>query len=120
MAAEGMILVHFDRQLTKTEFYDVMSEVLEREGTKKFFKGNEHSVIARNILEPGIWDDTVELCVSKDNIVRWSGYCELNWYKENGYEKLPVLTIDEFIDLYRPDLSNKMNFEDEIMALIGG
>lgn len=38
MDVKGKILVHFDRQLTDLEFFNAMSEVLEREGTKKFFK----------------------------------------------------------------------------------
>lgn len=120
MAIGNCILVHFDRQLTEAEFYDVMSEVLEREGTNKFFKKGEPYVVARNILDPGIEDDTISLMVSDDGIVRWEGYCWLSWYMENGYENVPVYTIDEFIDIFRPDLREPMIFEDELMALIGG
>lgn len=120
MAIGNLILVHFDRQLTEAEFYDVMSDVLEREGTNKFFKTGIHSVVAQKILNPEIWDDTIELCVYSNNIIRWEGYCALSWYKGNGYENEPVYTIDEFIDIFRPDLLESMNFEDELMALIGG
>lgn len=120
MSLRRMILVHFDRQLTDLEFFDAMSEVLEREGTKKFFKKGVHSVVARCILDSGIEDDTISLWVSDDGIVRWDGYCWLSWYKENGYESVPCYTIDEFIDVFRPDLREPINFENELMALLGG
>lgn len=120
MGVKGKILVHFDRQLTDLEFFNAMSEVLEREGTKKFFKNGVRSVVARSILDPGRDDDTISLWISDDGIVRWDGYCWLSWYKENGYENYPVYTIDEFIDVFRPDLREPINFENELMALLGG
>ena len=55
----SMILVHFDRQMTESEFFDAMSEVYGRNGTDKFFVDGIHSVVARNILEPEIEDDTI-------------------------------------------------------------
>lgn len=120
MAVEGMILVHFDRQLTELEFFDAMSEVLEREGTKKFFKKGKPHAVDRSILDPESAEDTISLWVSDDGIVRWDGYCWLSWYKENGYDNYPVYTIDEFIDVFRPDLREPINFESELMALLGG
>lgn len=116
----GLILVHFDRQMTESEFFDAMSEVYERNGTKKFFVDGIHSVVARNILDSGREDDTISLIVSDDDPIIWEGYCSLSWYKEHGYERAPVYTIDEFIDIFRPDLREPMIFEDELMALIGG
>lgn len=38
MNKSNLILVHFDRQMTESEFFDAMSEVYERNGTKKFFR----------------------------------------------------------------------------------
>ena len=117
----SMILVHFDRQMTESEFFDAMSEVYERNGTDKFFVEGIHSVVARNILEPEIEDDTISLIVSDDDLIIWDGYCSLSWYKEHGYgRRVPVYTIDEFIDFFRPDLREPIIFEDEIMDLIGG
>lgn len=116
----SMILIHFDRQMTESEFFDAMSEVYKRNGTEKFFVPGIHSVVARNILDSGGEDDTISLIVTEDCITIWDGYCSLSWYKENGYERAPVYTIDEFIDIFRPDLREPMNFEDELMALIGG
>jgi hypothetical protein len=116
----GLILVHFDRQMTESEFFDAMSEVYERNGTKKFFVDGIHSVVARNILDSGREDDTISLIVSDDDLITWEGYCSLSWYKEHGYERAPVYTIDEFIDVFRPDLREPIIFEDELMALIGG
>lgn len=120
MSLRGKILVHFDRQMTKSEFFDAMSEVYERNGKEKFFVDGIHSVVARCILDSGREDDTISLWVSDDGIVRWDGYCWLSWYKENGYENYPVYTIDEFIDIFRPDLRKPINFENELMALLGG
>ena len=51
MNKSSLILVHFDRQMTKSEFFDAMSEVYERNGTEKFFADNIHSAVARNILD---------------------------------------------------------------------
>lgn len=120
MNKSNLILVHFDRQMTESEFFDAMSEVYDRNGTKKFFAVDIHSVVARNILDSGREDDTISLWVSDDGIVRWDGYCCLSWYKENGYESVPAYTIDEFIDVFRPDLRKPINFENELMALLGG
>ena len=120
MAIGNLILVHFDRQLTEAEFYDVMSDVLEREGTNKFFKTGIHSGVAKRILDPELEEDTISLIVSDDDLIMFEGYCWLSWYKEHGYEDVPVYTIDEFIDIFRPDQREPMNFEDELMALIGG
>lgn len=53
MNKSNLILVHFDRQMTESEFFDAMSEVYERNGTKKFFVDGIHSVVARNILDSG-------------------------------------------------------------------
>lgn len=116
----SMILVHFDRQMTESEFFDAMSEVYERNRTEKFFVGGTHSVVARNILDSGREDDTISLIVSDDDLIIWDGYCSLSWYKDHGYERAPVYTIDEFIDVFRPDLREPMIFEDELMALLGG
>lgn len=116
----SMILVHFDRQMTESEFFDAMSEVYERNGTKKFFVDGIHSVVARNILDSGREEDTISLIISDDDLIMFEGYCWLYWYKEHGYEDVPVYTIDEFIDVFRPDQREPMNFEDELMALIGG
>lgn len=116
----SMILVHFDRQMTESEFFDAMSEVYGRNGTDKFFVDGIHSVVARIILDSGIEDDTISLIVSDDDPIIWEGYCSLSWYKEHGYERAPVYTIDEFIDVFRPDLREPIIFEDELMALIGG
>lgn len=117
----SMILVHFDRQMTESEFFDAMSEVYGRNGTDKFFVDGIHSVVARNILEPEIEDDTISLIVSDDDLIIWDGYCSLSWYKEHGYgRRVPVYTIDEFIDVFRPDLREPIIFEDELMDLIGG
>ena len=77
----SMILVHFDRQLTEAEFYDVMSDVLEREGTNKFFKTGIHSVVAKRILDPELEEDTISLIISDDDLIIWDGYCSLSWYK---------------------------------------
>ena len=120
MNKSNLILVHFDRQMTESEFFDAMSEVYDRNGTKKFFAVDIHSVVARNILDSGREDDTISLVVSDDDLITWKGYCSLSWYKEHGYERAPVYTIDEFIDVFRPDLREPMIFEDELMALIGG
>lgn len=121
MNKSNLILVHFDRQMTESEFFDAMSEVYGRNGTDKFFVDGIHSVVARNILDSGIEDDTIPLIVSDDCIIKWDGYCSLSWYKEHGYgRRVPVYTIDEFIDIFRPDLREPMIFEDELMALIGG
>ena len=120
MNKSNLILVHFDRQMTESEFFDAMLEVYERNGTKKFFVDGIHSVVARNILDSGREDDTISLIVSDDDPIIWEGYCSLSWYKEHGYERAPVYTIDEFIDVFRPDLREPMTFEDELMALIGG
>ena len=119
MNKSSLILVHFDRQMTKSEFFDAMSEVYERNGTEKFFADNIHSAVARNILDSGREDDTISLIVTEDCTI-WDGYCSMSWYKEHGYERAPVYTIDEFIDVFRPDLREPIIFEDELMALIGG
>lgn len=118
MDVRNTILVHFDRQMTEPEFLEVMSEVFDRNGTEIFFKDGMYSTVARNILDSGIDDDTISLIVSDDGIIKWDGYCSLTWYKENGYERMPVYTIDEFIDIFRPDLREPMNFEDELMNLL--
>lgn len=120
MNKSELILVHFDRQMTESEFFDAMSEVYERNGTEKFFAPGIHSAVTRDILDSGIEDDTISLWISDDGIVRWDGYCLLSWYKENGYDNYPVYTIDEFIDVFRPDLREPMIFEDELMTLLGG
>lgn len=105
----SMILVHFDRQLTEAEFYDVMSDVT-----------GIHSVVAKRILDPELEEDTISLIISDDDLIMFEGYCWLYWYKEHGYEDVPVYTIDEFIDVFRPDQREPTSFEDELMALIGG
>lgn len=120
MNMSNLILVHFDRQMTESEFFDAMSEVYGRNGTDKFFVDGIHFVVARNILDSGREDDTISLIVSDDDPILWEGYCSLSWYKEHGYERAPVYTIDEFIDVFRPDLREPMIFEDELMTLIGG
>lgn len=120
MNMSNLILVHFDRQMTESEFFDAMSEVYGRNGTDKFFVDGIHFVVARNILDSGREDDTISLIVSDDDPILWEGYCSLSWYKEHGYERAPVYTIDEFIDVFRPDLRELMIFEDELMAPIGG
>ena len=120
MNKSNLILVHFDRQMTESEFFDAMSEVYGRNGTDKFFVDGIHSVVARNILDSGREDDTISLIVSDDDPILLEGYCSLSWYKEHGYERAPVYTIDEFIDVFRPDLREPIIFEDELMALIGG
>ena len=66
MYKSNLILVHFDRQMTESEFFDAMSEVYERNGTKKFFVDGIHSVVARNILESGREDDTISLSVTEE------------------------------------------------------
>lgn len=109
MAIGNLILVHFDRQLTEAEFYDVMSDVT-----------GIHSVVAKRILDPESEEDTISLIISDDDLIMFEGYCWLSWYKEHGYEDVPVYTIDEFIDVFRPDQREPMNFEDELMDLIGG
>ena len=120
MNKSNLILVHFDRQMTESEFFDAMSEVYGRNGTDKFFVDGIHSVVTRNILDSGREDDTISLIVSDDDLILWEGYCSLSWYKEHGYERAPVYTIDEFIDIFRPDLREPINFESELMALLGG
>ena len=115
----SMILVHFDRQMTESEFFDAMSEVYERKGDMRFFDGS-HLVVAQRILDQESEEDTISLIISGDGIIRFEGYCWLSWYKENGYENVTVYTIDEFIDVFRPDLREPIIFEDELMALIGG
>ena len=47
MNKSNLILVHFDRQMTESEFFDAMSEVYDRNGTKKFFAVDIHSVVDR-------------------------------------------------------------------------
>lgn len=120
MNKSNLILVHFDRQMTESEFFDAMSEVYERNGTEKFFVDGKHPRVALSILDSGREDDTISLIVSDDDSIIWEGYCFLSWYKEHGYERAPVYTIDEFIDVFRPDLREPIIFEDELMALIGG
>ena len=114
-----IILVHFDRQMTELEFFDAMSEVYDRKEEMRFFN-KSNLVVAQRILDPETEEDTISLIISDDDIIRFEGYCWLSWYKENGYERAPVYTIDEFIDIFRPDLREPMIFEDELMALIGG
>lgn len=120
MNKSRLILVYFNRQMTESEFFDAMSEVYERNSKEKFFVDGIHSVVARNILDSGREDDTISLIATEDCITIWDGYCSLSWYKEHGYERAPVYTIDEFIDVFRPDLREPIIFEDELMALIGG
>lgn len=70
MNKSNLILVHFDRQMTESEFFDAMSEVYDRNGTKKFFAVDIHSVVARNILDSGREDDTISLIVSDDDPIK--------------------------------------------------
>lgn len=119
MNKSRLILVHFDRQMTESEFFDAMSEVYVRRGEMRFFDEG-HLIVAQRILDPESEEDTISLIISDDDFIRFEGYCWLSWYKESGYNRAPVYTIDEFIDIFRPDLREPMTFEDELMALIGG
>lgn len=119
MDKSRLILVHFDRQMTESEFFDAMSEVYERRGEMRFFDEG-HLGVAQRILDPESEEDTISLIISDDDFIRFEGYCWLSWYKEHGYERAPVYTIDEFIDVFCPDLREPIIFEDELMALIGG
>ena len=115
-------LVHFNRPIDIGEMMDIFCGI-KRVGGYDFTKNSIMS-IGKRICDPEDSADTFSMREDRGGRPLFDGYCYLDWYLEEYpqlYEKFNILTIDEYIAKYRPELApDQKSFEDELMQLLGG
>lgn len=122
MEVKKRLLVYFNRETTVEEFVDIFDGVLSPRGWNEdrddnIFPRKSIEEIGKQFVRKS--SDTVAISVLEDRSLKWESFCSLGFYqKSEAYAGWNVITVDDFITKYRPELKQKFYFEDELMNLL--